>query len=222
MAAEFPAAAVRFEILSPPAADLPPRAGLFVDRDGVLVAEVEYLHRIADLCLLDGAASIIAAANAAAVAAVEVSNQSGIARGMYDWPAYDAVEAELDRRLANGGAALDARVACGAHPDFTPGWSASDAHWRKPGPGMLTLAADRLRLDLGRSWMVGDLASDVAAARTAGLAGCVHVATGHGAEHRAAALDLQSPGFAVLAARDLTEARDLLAARGLFAGRAPR
>lgn len=222
MSAEFPHPGVRFERHAPPPADQPPRAGLFLDRDGVLVAEVEYLHRIADLRLLDGAAAIAAAARAAGVAAIEVSNQSGIARGMYDWTAYEAVEAELDRRLGDAGAALDARVACGLHPDFTPGWTSSDAHWRKPGPGMLTLAADRLALDRGRSWMVGDMASDVAAARAAGLAGCVHVATGHGAGHRAAALDLQTPEFAVLAARDLPQAHEMLAARGLFAGRAPR
>ena len=216
---------VRFALLAP----LPPpagpgvagprsglRPGLFLDRDGVLVEEVEHLHRTRDLRLLPGAAEIAAAANAAGVAAVTVSNQSGIARGMYGWDAYEAVEAEIDRRLGQTGARLDARVACGTHPDFTPNWSAAHAHWRKPGPGMLVFAAERLGLDLARSWMVGDMATDAAAAKAAGLKGCIHVATGHGADHFEAALSEATQGFTVLPAADLIEARDLLTGQGLL------
>jgi len=200
--------------LSPSAGTL--RPALFLDRDGVLVEEVEHLHQINDVRLLPGAAEISAAANAAGAAAVAVSNQSGIARGMYGWDDYETVEEEINRRLGQAGAGLEARVACGTHPDFTPNWSKADAHWRKPGPGMLDLAISWLGLDPARSWLVGDMATDMAAAKAAGLAGCVHVATGHGAAHRSAALAEATLGFAVLPAAGLIEARELLAVQGLL------
>ena len=206
---------VRFAAAGPaPDPAAPRRPALFLDRDGVVVEEVKYLHRVADLRLLPGAADLVKRAREAGLAVVLVSNQSGIDRGLYGWDDYDAVEAEIDRRLAAAGARVDARAACGFHPDFTPGWDESHAYWRKPGPGMLDLAADRLGLDLGRSWLVGDMATDARAARAAGLAGCVHVLTGHGAAHRAGALAEALGGFKVLAADDLGGAAAALKARG--------
>ena len=192
------------------------RPALLLDRDGTLVAEVPYLHRVADVRLLPGAAALVAAANAAGAAVATVSNQSGIARGFYGWEAYEAVEDELRRCLAEAGGQLDARVACAFHPDHTVGWGAEHARWRKPGPAMLELAARELGFDPSRSWMVGDMASDAAAARAAGLAGCVHVSTGHGGSQRAAAIAEAAGGFAVLAAKDAVEARRLLRESGLF------
>ena len=207
---------VRFARLAPPPSAGALRPALFLDRDGVLVEEVEHLHQIDDVRLLPGAAEISAAANSAGAAAVVVSNQSGIARGMYGWDDYEAVEEEIHRRIGLAGARLEARVACGTHPDFTPNWSRADAHWRKPGPGMLDLAISWLGLDPARSWLVGDMATDVAAAKAVGLAGCVHVATGHGAAYRAAALAEATRSFAVLPAAGLVEARKILVAQGLL------
>lgn len=193
-----------------------PRTALLLDRDGTLVHEKNYLHRLADVRLQAGAATLVRTANAAGIAVAAVSNQSGIDRGMFGWDAYDAVEAEIDRRLRARGARLDARVANGYHPEHTRGWGARQAHWRKPGPGMLLLVLDRLGVRPKRAWMVGDMSSDVAAAKAAGLAGAVHVATGHGRGQRAAAVAEQSRGFRVLGARSVGEAQALLAAEGLF------
>jgi D-glycero-D-manno-heptose 1,7-bisphosphate phosphatase len=210
-----PPEGVRFAAAGPSPDPAAPRCpALFLDRDGVVVEEVEYLHRVDDLRLLPGAAELVKRARKARLAVVFVSNQSGIDRGLYGWDAYDDIETEIDRRLAAAGANVDARAACGFHPEFTPGWDGHHAHWRKPGPGMLELAADRLALDLGRSWLVGDMATDVRAARAAGLAGCVHVLTGHGAAHRAGALAEAAEGFEVLAADDLAGAGATLAAHG--------
>ena len=213
----IPPGGVRFTALGPSAGTISaPRPALFLDRDGVLVEEAEYLHRVEDLALLPGAAELIAAARASGLAVALVSNQSGIARGMYGWDAYDAVEAEIDRRLAAVGAVVDARAACCFHPDHTPGWGKTHEFWRKPGPGMLLLAAQALGADPARSWMVGDMATDAAAARAAGLAGSIHVATGHGPAHRAAALEHAAPGFEVVPVPGLDGALAALRQRGVL------
>lgn len=193
-----------------------PCPALFLDRDGVLVEETGYLHRVEDMRLLPGAVEIASAANATGIPAISISNQSGVARGMYSWDAYEAVETEIARQLEAQGAHLDARIACGTHPDFTPDWGAKHALWRKPGPAMIQHVAAELVLDLDRSWMVGDVATDVAAAAAAGLAGCIHVSTGHGVRQRDAALAAGSPDFPVLPVAGLAEARELLSARGLL------
>ena len=78
------------------------------------------------------------------------------------------------------------------------------------GPGMLLHAGELLNLDLNRSWMVGDNESDIAAARSAGLAGAVHVLTGHGTRYREKALGLEARGFQVVAADNLAGVSCLL------------
>ena len=206
--------AVAAESLPGPAAARP---GLFLDRDGVLVEEVEYLHRVEELRVQAGAVALIHAAHAAGHAVAVVSNQSGIDRGIYGWDDYDRVEKELARCLAEEGVSVDARVACAFHPRFTPGWGEAHAYWRKPGPGMLVLAAERLAVDLARSWMIGDMASDARAAKAAGLAGAIHLRTGpHGEPNEAGALAEATAAFAVEATSGLGEAAGLLRPRGLL------
>ncbi len=189
-----------------PASRAAARPALFIDRDGVLVEEVNHLHRVEDVQVLEGAAQLIATANRAGVPVAMVTNQSGIARGMYDWRAFAAVQTEIEARLAVAGAQLDAIAACPFHPDFTPGYGANQAAWRKPGPAMVNRIAEALGLDRSRSWLVGDTASDLGAARNAGLAGAVIVMTGHGRHERDSALALERPGFKVFAADDAHEA----------------
>ena len=194
-----------------------PRPGLFLDRDGVLVEEVEYLHRVEELRVQAGAIALIHAARAAGCAVAVVSNQSGIDRGLYGWDAYDRLEAEIARRLAEAGAGVDGRVACAYHPRFTPVWGEVHAYWRKPGPGMLLLAAERLGIDRARSWMIGDMASDARAAKAAGLAGAIHLGIGpHGIPNQADALAEATGAFPVEAASGLTQAAELLRGRGLL------
>ena len=186
--------------------ELPACPGLLLDRDGVVVEEVNYLHRVEDVRLEKGAAALIRAASDRGLPVGIVTNQAGIARGYYGWEDYHAVEAEIDRQLAAAGAAVDAVVACSFHPEHTPGWSEAHAYWRKPGAGMLKLLARRLRLDLAESWMIGDNISDVAAACNAEMQGAVHVLLGHGQRDRAAALALTSDRFEVLPVDDMVAA----------------
>jgi len=183
---------------------------LFLDRDGVIVREVNYLSRPEDVALETGIVELIAWAHGRGIAVAAITNQSGIARGRFGWAEYEAVEAEVARQLAERGVALDIVVACAFHEDHTEGFAEEHARWRKPGPAMLELAAEKLGRDLEASIMIGDKASDVEAARNAGLAEAIHVLTGHGEKERAAALKLARPGFTVHAAADLAEALSLL------------
>lgn len=192
---------------------LRPMPALFLDRDGVLVEEVNYLHRVSDVRLQPGAAELVRWANGHEIPVVVVTNQSGIDRGMFGWPQFEAVQQEIAGRLAAQGARLDMTLACPYHPAHTPDWGQRHAYWRKPGSGMLELSSNHLNLLKSSSWMVGDNESDIAAAKTAGLAGAVHVMTGHGATFREAALSMNGPEFAVLPADDLERVLTLLRSR---------
>jgi len=182
-----------------------PRPALFLDRDGCIVEEADYLCRVEDLHVIPGAAAVIAAANAAGWPVVVVTNQSGIGRGYFGWPEFAEVQAALVERLAAAGAALDMVLACPFHADGRPPWAVADHPWRKPRPGMLLAAAEILAIDLARSFMVGDAARDMHAARAAGLPAAAHVATGHGRAERPAALAAAAPGFRVEAWDSLSD-----------------
>jgi D-glycero-D-manno-heptose 1,7-bisphosphate phosphatase len=167
---------------------------LFLDRDGVVTEEIHFLHRPEEVVLCPGAARVIARANAREVTAVLVTNQSGIARGLFDWAAFAATQARLYDLLAAEGAALDLVLACPYHPDGRPPYG-REHPCRKPAPGMLLRAAERMAIDLAASWTVGDRARDLEAGRAAGLAGGLHVLTGHGAVERADAAGLAGESF---------------------------
>ena len=188
------------------------RAALFLDRDGVLVEEVRFLHRVEDARLIPGAARVVARANACAVPVVVVTNQAGIAYGYYGWDAFMRVQEKILADLAADGAFVDGVFACPHHAEGRPPYDHPDHPARKPNPGMLFSAAGMLSLDLAASWMVGDRADDLKAARNAGLAGGVHVLTGHGARagEREAAMALSGDGFRALAAPSIADAPSLL------------
>jgi D-glycero-D-manno-heptose 1,7-bisphosphate phosphatase len=165
----------------------PPSVGspaLFLDRDGVLVDEVGYLHRPGDVRLLSGAAELVRAANRAGVVVVVVTNQAGIGRGYYDWADFEAVRHRIDELLARERVQLDAVYACPFHPAALAPYRHAAHPGRKPGSGMLLRAASDLGIDLSTSWIVGDVVEDLEAGRSAGLAGAVHVRSGHGDRDR--------------------------------------
>ncbi len=186
------------------------RPALFLDRDGVIVEDVGYLHRPGDVRLIAGAAEVIAAANRAAVPVVAVTNQSGIGRGLYGWAEFAATEARIAADLAAHDARLDMVVACPFHPEGIPPYRHPAHPCRKPQPGMILRAATRLGLDLGRSWIVGDRATDLAAGCAAGLAGGLHVLTGYGQAERTAAQNVSGNHFEVRLADSIAAAQDLV------------
>lgn len=182
---------------------------LFLDRDGVVVEEVDYLHRVEDIAIFPAAAAVISAANANAVAVVLVTNQAGIGRGYYGWAEFRAVQEAIELAVASEGARFDAVYACPHHRDGRGAFAHPDHPARKPNPGMLLRAAAALEIDMSRSWLVGDRAVDIEAARRAGLAGALHVLTGYGQAERAAAMALSGPGFDVRGAASIAGALTL-------------
>ena len=161
--------------------DFSGRPGLFLDRDGVIVEEVGYLHRVEDIHFLPGVVGALTAANRARVATIVVTNQSGIARGHYGWADFLTVQTAILDYLSQAGARLDMVLACSEPPDQirATGVGASSS-WRKPQPGMFFEAAKSLEIDLALSYVVGDKLTDLIAGFRAGLCGGILTLTGHG------------------------------------------
>jgi D-glycero-D-manno-heptose 1,7-bisphosphate phosphatase len=155
------------------------RPAVFIDRDGTLTDEVGYVNHPSRLRLLPRAADAIRRLNAAGVAAVVVTNQAGIARGYFSEDVLHAVNDALRAQLAQAGARLDGLYACLHHPTEGRTPYRADCECRKPKPGLLLRAAGELELDLTRSTMVGDKASDLVPGRAIGVA-TVLVLTGYG------------------------------------------
>lgn len=170
---------------------------LILDRDGVVVEEVNYLSRAADVKLISGAAKVIAVANGRGIPAIFITNQAGIGRSCYGWEQFIEVQKEVLAQLARRGASVDAVFACPHHPDGVPLYAHPNHPARKPNPGMLFRAATALNVDLRSSWVIGDKASDLAAGRAAGLTGGLHVLTGCGPNEREAAASLGTDDFQV-------------------------
>ena len=177
------------------------RPAVFVDRDGTLMVEREYLADPAGVALIDGAVDALIRLRAAGFAIVVVTNQSGIARGLYTEDDYHRVAARLQEVLERAHAAPDATYYCPHHPDET-----GPCDCRKPATGMYERGARELGLDLRASWYVGDKVADVLPALTLGGRGIL-VRTGYGADEEArvpAAVavvdDLAAAADAVLAA----------------------
>jgi histidinol-phosphate phosphatase family protein len=155
------------------------RPAVFLDRDGTLVEEVSYLHDPERLVLLPGVGELARLA-AAGYALVVVTNQAGVARGLYDEAAVAAVHRRLGTLLAGEGVRPDVVLYCPHHPEGTVARYARACRDRKPGPGMLEAAAGRLGLELAASFLIGNSPTDVGAAVAAG-ATPLFVTTGHAA-----------------------------------------
>lgn len=184
------------------------RPALFLDRDGALIVERHYLSDPAEVALEAGAGGLVRRANAANVAVVIVTNQSGIARARYGWDAFARVQEQVLADLAAQDAHVDAVFACGHHKNGVGDYAHPNHPARKPNPGMLTRSKDALGIDLGRSWIIGDKADDMMAGRRAGCAGGIHVLTGHGNDvgERDKALAVARDAFAVCTADTIGDA----------------
>lgn len=155
------------------------RKAIFIDRDGTLIEEVGYLNHLSRMRLLPGSARAVRRINESGYLALVVTNQSGIARKIFDVELLESVHAALAAHLAESGARLDGIYHCPHHPDALDPRFRRDCDCRKPKPGMFLSAAREHGLDLSRSWMIGDSSTDMAAARNAGVR-FVLVLTGYG------------------------------------------
>jgi histidinol-phosphate phosphatase family protein len=146
----------------------PLRPAVFFDKDGTLVRDVPYNVDPEQIVLMPGALQAPQRLQAAGYALVIVSNQSGVAKGYFQPDALRAVEDRLRELFASVEVQLSGFYFCPHHPAGTVQEFACACECRKPQPGLLQRAAHELRLDLARSWMIGDLLNDVEAGRRAG------------------------------------------------------
>jgi D-glycero-D-manno-heptose 1,7-bisphosphate phosphatase len=135
------------------------RGAAFLDRDGTIIYDVDYLRDPGEAVLIPDAAAAIARLNAGGVPVVVVTNQSGIARGLLSEAEYDTVRERVDELLAAQGARIDATYVCPHHPDYT-----GPCDCRKPATLLYRRAASEHGFDLAQSTYIGDRWRDVAPA----------------------------------------------------------
>ena len=152
------------------------RPGVFLDRDGTLIEERTYLADPENAVLIATAPRALADLRSAGFKLVVVTNQSGIARGLYAESDYHAVAKRVDELLVQAGVSVDGTFYCPHHPDF-----GAPCSCRKPLTGMYRHAAKVLGIDLAGSYFVGDKISDVLPALELGGTGIL-VRTRYGLE----------------------------------------
>lgn len=154
---------------------VPGRAGVIFDRDGVLNIDHGYVHRQDQLEWTPGAREAVARLNRAGLAVVVATNQSGVARGYYGLDDLDEFHEHMQLLLAEVGGRIDRFYAAPHHEDAAvEAFRQADHPDRKPNPGMLLRAMEDFGLDPTRTLMVGDRASDLEAARRAGVHGVLY------------------------------------------------
>jgi D-glycero-D-manno-heptose 1,7-bisphosphate phosphatase len=140
------------------------RPAAFLDRDGVLNVDHGYTHEPERLEWIDGAPDAVRLLNEAGYYVFVITNQSGVARGLYNEAAVKAFHAHMQNGLAAYGAHIDAFYYCPHHPDGVIKSLAVRCRCRKPGPGMLEQAAHEWPIDVRGSFLIGDKDEDMAAA----------------------------------------------------------
>ena len=155
------------------------RPALFLDRDGIINVEKNYVYRIDDFVFIDGIFDLCRSALAAGMAIVVVTNQAGIGRGYYTEAQFQVLSAWMCERFTEEGIVIAGVYYCPYHPEHGVGKYKADSFDRKPNPGMILRAKDDLGLLLEASILVGDKASDIAAAKAAKLAKSVLMAPFH-------------------------------------------
>jgi D-glycero-D-manno-heptose 1,7-bisphosphate phosphatase len=174
------------------------RRFVFLDRDGTLVRDKGYTHKLADYELLPGVREGLLRMSRAGFALAVVTNQSGIGRGYYGEADLQAFQAHLFADLERSGVRFERTLFCPHVPD-------AGCTCRKPAPGLLWRAREELGADLAASWVVGDRVCDVELAQRAGCRGAVLVGED--------ATRLGELGE-IPAVRDLEEAAELILSHG--------
>ena len=144
---------------------------VFLDRDGVINADIGYLWRREDFVWIPGAPAAIRLFNERGRPVVVVTNQSGVARGYYSEQDVESLHRWMNAELNRQGARIDAFYFCPHHPDGAIPEYTRECDCRKPQPGMLLQAMEDWRADPAKSFLIGDKESDVAAAAAAGIRG---------------------------------------------------
>lgn len=146
-----------------------PRKALFLDRDGVVNVERNYVHTAAETAWVPGIFDLVRQARAEGFLPVVVTNQAGIARGFYDEATFLEYTRWMHAVFAERGAPLLATFYCPHHPEAGIGEYRRECACRKPAPGMILAAAAAFQIDLRASTLIGDKPSDIEAAAAAGV-----------------------------------------------------
>ena len=164
-------------------------AAVFLDRDGVLVEDVDLLATISQIKILPGVAEALTKLRKANFKLIVVSNQAIVARGLITEKAVEEIHSEINRHLAENGVSIDAFYFCPHHPKATLEKYRVVCECRKPRPGLLFQATREQQIDLQKSFMVGDRITDVIAGAKAGCR-TILVQTG---QHGAAPIETAEP-----------------------------
>jgi len=156
-----------------------PRSAVFLDRDGVINRECGYVHDVDDFHFIDGVFDACLAMIKAGYRLIVITNQAGIARGYYTEDDFHHLTKWMLGEFKQHGIKIDDVYYCPHHPIHGVGEYRRDCGCRKPAPGMILRAAKEHSLDLRRSVLIGDKATDIEAGRAAGVGCCILVLTGH-------------------------------------------
>jgi D-glycero-D-manno-heptose 1,7-bisphosphate phosphatase len=148
------------------------RKAVFVDRDGTLIKEVNFLSRVKDLEFFPFTDESVSSLKNAGFLVIVVTNQSGIGRGIYTEADMHSIHEEIQKRLSEP---VDAFYFCPHLPD-------ENCRCRKPNLGMIEQACSDFNIDIERSWMIGDKSLDILTGKNAGIRSAM-VLTGYGREH---------------------------------------
>lgn len=181
------------------------RRALFLDRDGVINVNHGYVHRSEDFDFIEGIFDLCRQAHAQGWLIIVVTNQAGIARGLYTEEDFDHLTRWMCARFEAEGAPITAVYYCPTHPTAGQGAYRRESFRRKPNPGMLLEAAQEHGIDLQASILVGDKGSDIQAGRAAGVGICM-------------LFDAEAPAAGEAEVADL-RVSTLAAARSILAGR---
>lgn len=156
-----------------------PRPGILLDRDGTIIVDHGHVGSVDRVEFIPGAAEAIARFNRAGIPVAVVTNQAGIARGLYGIDDVARVHMHIAEHLAGHGAHIDLFLYCPYHPAGVVEAFARTSEDRKPRPGMAKAAQAALNLDLTASWIVGDRPEDIGLAEAVG-ASAIYLGDGDG------------------------------------------
>lgn len=145
---------------------------VFLDRDGVINIDHDYVHKIEDFEFIDGVMEACKYLQTLGFQLVVITNQSGIARGYYTQKDFDILTQWMIKEFASKGIKISGVYLCPHGPD-------EGCECRKPKIGMITQACKDLEIDLSKSWLIGDKNSDIECAINANIPNAIQVKTGH-------------------------------------------
>jgi len=157
---------------------------LFLDRDGVLVDWKNYRMEIENAKLVSGCDKIIKNCNKKKIPVILITNQGGIGLGLHTWDDFEKIQKIIINKLLKKGAQIDGVIACPHHPLAKGKYKHKNHPCRKPNGGMFLIAKKLFRIDLKKSWMVGDKINDLIAANSKNLKKGFLVLTGYGKEEK--------------------------------------